>query len=526
MKHMKKVLAFAMALMMLMSLALTVSAADDSYTIKLSGSATKPTEGHTYTVYQIFTGTLSLVEGQKILSDVVYGANYTPGETQVGDDVPDSELEAITDARAFADKLVSEDLLEGTYGVLNEGNAWTLEEVPAGYYLIVDTTEVLPEGHTRSQYIVQVVDDITMKPKGGVVDVIKKVKDINDSEDAEIGDNAWTDTADHDIGDIVPYEIKSNISEIADFATYKVAYNDVMSKGLTYNNDAKITMTYNVVGGETKEIDVTDAFTITSKDYDGTDEKYQGGKVYTFACEDLKALVAEEGNLVNATITIDYTCTLNSDAQVGAAGNPNKVNLEYTREYDEEEPGVTPWDVNIVFTYRVDVNKVDSEGKPLTGAEFRLEKFVADENGTEEHNGVKGNWEPLELAVSEDGTKFSFKGLDDGYYRITETVAPEGYNKIDVIYFTVSADHTVDPEELQLIDLQATQSDADKETGAAAEFTVELEAGALETDIVNEAGVELPSTGGIGTTIFYIVGGLLAAAAVVLLVTKKRMAAK
>ena len=92
-----------------------------------------------------------------------------------------------------------------------------------------------------------------------------------------------------------------------------------------------------------------------------------------------------------------------------------------------------------------------------------------------------------------------------------------------MIYFTVSADHTVDPEELQLIDLQATQSDADKETGAAAEFTVELEAGALETDIVNEAGVELPSTGGIGTTIFYVVDSIMVVAAGVLLVTKKRM---
>lgn len=509
MKNTKKALGIILAIVMLFAMSIPTFA----HTIKITGTTASPTDGHTYTVYQLFTGEISQnEEGENVLINVEYGRNYTPDGHKVGDAVTKADLDQINDANAFAKTLYEGDLLTGTYATLNAANDWTEANAPAGYYLIVDTTDPLPEGHTRSAYIVEVVEDVDIAPKSSTTTVIKKVKDINDSKDSDISDNEWTDTADHDIGDVVPFQVKANFSDLSEYDSYYAIITDTMSKGLTYNNDAVITMTYTVKGAEasaTKTLDITPVVT----DYvaEDADDKYAGGKVITITIEDLKALV--EGDLVSASITVDYTATLNENAVIGAAGNPNKVNLTYDREPDQDGGGhTTPDDVNVVFTFKANVNKVDEQNKPLTGAEFKLEKKLAD-----------GSWKTIQTVKNDEGTVFSFLGLDDGDYRITETVAPSGYNKIDAIYFTVSAEHTVDPANLELTSLEATQSESDLESGAAASFDVTLKDGEVSTDIVNKAGVELPETGGIGTTIFYIAGAILVLAAVVFLVTRKRM---
>ena len=533
MKNMKKLASLLLALVMVFALATTALAVDETYTLKLTGTTASPTAGHTFTVYQIFTG--DLYEG--VLSNVKYGANYTPGSTTTNDPVPEADLKAITDARVFADSLVNGNLLEGTFGTLNEGNNWTLDNVPAGYYLIVDTTETLPEYDTRSSYIVQVVDDVTMAPKNSTSSFEKKVKDINDSEDTGIEDNAWQDSADHDIGDTVPYQIKASFTDLAEFDAYEVSFEDIMSKGLTYDENAVITMQYTVLKEDgttaTATKDVTTSFNGTETTYAGAgaDDKYAGGTALTFTNGNIKALVASEGNLVSANFTVDYTCTLNAEAVIGETGNPNKARMIFDREPDSDGKGTTPWDVNIVFTFKTDVNKVDPELKPLAGAEFKLEKFIASETGSTTYKGVLGDWSTLTLVKNTEGTVFSFTGLDDGYYRISETKAPDGYNAIDPIYFTVTAEHDVLADDPKLTDLQATvvkddgtaYTEEEIADGMIATFTVTKSTGELDTDIVNKAGTLLPETGGIGTTIFYIVGGVLVLAAIVLLVTKKRM---
>lgn len=524
MKNLKKMVVWVLALIMVFSMMGTAFAEETkSYTIKLIGTDESPTAGHTYTVYQIFTGDVNEEEAGDRLSNVKYGVNYTPGTVNAGDAVPQEELDNITNAQTWAEELMSNNraALEGTYGVLNEENGWSLD-VSGGYYLIVDETDPLPEGHNRSAYIVEVAADVEMAPKSGVITFEKKVKDINDSEDASIDDNAWTDTADHDIGDVIPYKLTSTITGLEDFETYPVKIVDTMSKGLTYNNDAVITVKVN---GSTTEEDVTAKFTITSADYTGTDAKYVDGKVWTFECDDIKS-VLQDVNMQSVVITIEYTCTLNENAVIGEAGNPNKA-LEYYREPDSDEWHTTPEDVNIVFTFKTEVNKVDENEKPLTGAEFTLEKFVTKEDGS-------GEWVAIDVVKNDDGTVFTFKGLDDGKYRITETVTPAGYNSIDPIYFTVTAEHTVDPANLELKSLNATAvkqdgtdyTDAEKASGNIAAFEVvkvDDKIDKISTTVVNKPGSLLPETGGIGTTIFYVAGSVLVLSAVVLLVTKKRM---
>ena len=121
---------------------------------------------------------------------------------------------------------------------------------------------------------------------------------------------------------------------------------------------------------------------------------------------------------------------------------------------------------------------------------------------------------------TEPDTIFTFSGLDDGYYRLTETKAPEGYNKLESpIEFTISATHDENSSDPKLTDLTGNV------TSGEATFTSSLTGetdGSLTTNVVNKSGTQLPSTGGIGTTIFYVVGGILMVGAAILLITKKR----
>ena len=199
----------------------------------------------------------------------------------------------------------------------------------------------------------------------------------------------------------------------------------------------------------------------------------------------------------------------------------NKAYAEFSNSPDDEQRGRSEEDTVIVFTYKVTVNKKDGDLKPLPGATFTLEKFVADETGAFDNGGINGNWVALSTVETTPETTFTFRGLDDGYYRLTETEAPEGYNAIDPVYFTVTAEHDL---------VWSTQPRTDVLTNLTGnlvsgeiEFTHDKVAGNIGTDVINEKGIVLPETGGIGTTIFYIVGALLVVGAAIVLITKKRM---
>ena len=153
------------------------------------------------------------------------------------------------------------------------------------------------------------------------------------------------------------------------------------------------------------------------------------------------------------------------------------------------------------------VNKVDGEGAPLTGAEFTLEKY----------NKETGEWEAITAVKNDEGTTFTFSGLDDGKYRLTETKTPAGYNSIAPIEFTITAEHDV------LADDPALTSLSGNATTGEITFTSSTAEGSLSTNVVNKAGSTLPETGGIGTTIFYVLGAVLVVGAGVVLVIKKRM---
>ena len=512
MKNIKKLASLLLALVMALSLAVTAFADESTtYSITINNS----TAGHTYEAYQIFTGDLATNEaGNKVLSNIVWGSGVSEaGQTALGDAAAKTEtLKTEADAKAFA-KAVAPYLTTaaGSANTVTDGK-YVISGLAAGYYLVKDQDGSLTgDNDSYTEYIIQVVGNVTATPKSDVPEVQKKVKDINDSTDTTKTD--WQDSADYDIGDSIPFQLKATLADnVSSYTTYKVVFHDTLSKGLTYNKDAKVY----IDGTE------TNGFTVTATvNADGT-------TTLTVSCDDVKAL-----NAVNSSaITVEYTAKLNENAVLGSAGNPNEVYLEYSNnpnksEAGSNETGETPKDVVIVFTYKTIINKVDSENKPLTGAAFKLEKLIKGKDG------AAGTWTTVkEFTVDETTTSFTFSGLDDGQYKLTETKTPAGYNTIDPIYFVIEATHgeTADVPTLKTLNAYLTDANGNKQTemkdGESVNIdlgTVDLTAGSITTTVVNKSGSELPSTGGIGTTIFYVLGGVLVLAAVVLLVTKKRM---
>lgn len=509
MKKMKKMTSLLLAFVLALSMVSTAFAAEDGFTIKLTGTDAAPTADHTYTVYQIFTGDLH----GSVLSNVEYGVSY--GEE--GEEVPDSVLEAITDADAFAKALKESDLV-AAYGQLNQANDWTLTGVPAGYYLIKDTTATLPDGHERSRYIVKVVGDVDIAPKAGVLSVVKKVDDKNDTTGLE-DEIVWHDSADHDILDMVDFKITTTLPEdLLEYEEYELILHDTESEGLTFDastvkvyvDDNLITTGYEVVQGEGKDHNTC---------------------TFEVKFADITALTGIQNGSV---IDVKYQSQLNENAVIGSLGNPNTVYGEYSNSYYPNDNGRTPNDTVIVFTYKVNVDKVTKAGDPLEGAEFTLYKEVP--QGTA--NAVKGSVIKEGFAnnvkanaidddkyyiiitktqAESDGDTFGFKGIDDGTYVLVETTIPDGYNAWDAEEFTVTAAHDEESDAPKLTELTG----GDLLTGLV--DTEGAYTGVLDADIENNEGATLPTTGGMGTTLFYVIGTILVIGAGVLLITKKRM---
>lgn len=517
---MKKIFALLLAVALLCSVAVVAFAAG-SYTITITAQGTE----HIYEAYQIFAGTLS-DDGK--LGNIVWGngVNSTELLTALQADTTFGEtFDKCTDAASVAEKLNeikdNEDLVKHfadvvgkkgnlsetkTTSVAKEGNAntYTITVTEAGYYFIKDKDKSQPDHDAYTEFVLKVVKDVDVTAKMDVPEIEKKIEDTNDTTGVT---SNWQDSADHDIGDIIRYQITATLAgNVSAYDTYMVKITDTMSKGLTYNDNEDVTVTIDGV-------DKTENFTITPVES-------EDGTVLTIYCADVKAWGARN----DSVIVVNYTCTLNENAVIGAEGNPNTVNMEYSNNPNTQQggegkdTGKTPDDTVIAFTYKVIVKKVDESGESLTGAAFKLEKLTLGEavEGAE----PEATWELVkEFELKEEGqTVFDFVGLDDGKYRLTETVTPNGYNTIDPIEFTVTADHDI------LSDSPALNSLTGDAVTGEIEFTPD--GGTLSTTVVNNSGTILPGTGGMGTTLFYILGGILLLGAVVVLVSKKRVDAE
>lgn len=463
----------------------------NQYTISVPAGSS-----HTYKVYQIFTGDYSAGK----LSNVKWGQNSKNRgdgvnvDTKVAQSVLD-ELAAVNTTEATdADKLAVikkyADLDSKEVATVTHSSSAT---VAPGYYLFKDTTATAE----NEVYITEVVGNVTIKAKNSNVPGFeKKLKDKNDTTDNDFG--GWQDVADHDIGDAIPFKLEGTVpADYTEYTSYYFAFHDEEESGLTFNS--------NSIKVYVDDVEIKTGFEVKTPTTDGC-----SFEVVFSNLKDINAVHA------GSKIRVEYTSTLNANAVIGGDGNLNKAQLEYSNNpRDTNSKDKTVWDNVVVFTYQVVVNKYANsveENNKLAGAEFTLTKKLKD-----------GTTKNIAVVKSETGVQFTFKGLDDGEYTLTETVTPEGYNTIDPITFNVSANHEITWDGTGNRNTLLKSLTGSKVTG---EITFAENAnvnGSLVTDIINKSGTVLPSTGGMGTTVFYVVGGGLMAVAVVLLVTKKRM---
>lgn len=456
---MKKTLAIVLALVMILSLA-TTAFADETYSITINNE----TSGYTYVTYQIFAGDYS--EG--VLSNIVWGSGVsnegrTALQTKYGVNSAAELAEKLTEDNAaeFA-KDVSAYLTDVLTELAYSEGKYSATLAAAGYYLVKNT--VIPEGGAYTSYILKVVGAASANHKGNVP-----------TSEKELANTATS----YDIGSSIGYVLTGTLpSNYNEYTTYNYKFTDTMSKGLTYNNDAKV---WAVNDGTKTEI--TTNFTITPTVDDET-----GVTTLVVNCDNLKAIdVIGSGT----EIVVEYSATLNEDALTVDKIN-NTANLEYSNNPYDEGTGTTTTDDVEVYTFTITIDKVDGSdsSKKLEGAEFVLKN----ESGkyyfwNDEDNKVE--WVDTEAAatklVTDENGAASTKGIAAGNYTLVEIKAPAGYNLL-----------------AEGVNVEITNADVSEQ-------------------VQNNSGSTLPSTGGIGTTLFYIFGGILVVGAVVLLVTKKRM---
>lgn len=542
---MKKALSLVLAILMVAMMAVTASAA----TVTVTGEDQKD---HTFVAYKVFSATVTTDEnGKTTLADVEWGNGIN--DEGFLNDLKTSDIFKVNDENAFAPCETAADVagVLANYGTdsdeakafaklayknktytYTELTAETETEIATGYYLIVDMTELDGENAAANAALLQVVGDITINVKTDKPSVEKKVYE----EDYKATDDGYgygyNDVADYDMNDAVKFQLYSKVPDMTYFDTYTMIFHDTMAPGLTLKEDTiKVT-----VGGDIPL--TTDEYIVNTNP--------GNGESFTVQIKDLKSVknVAKDQKII-----VYYEATLNQDAVVGLDGNENKVYLEYSNVPDKsgegdtdtstgKNLGKTPEDKVIVFTYALQVTKVEKDTTTtLENAKFTLSKVV---DGTTYYavvtDGKISDWPETEddatvLTTGADGI-ITVTGIDDdGTYYLTETVAPTGYNKLKnpvtiVLKATTANGQTwTTKADEALTALNASVDGKDITTsleGGSTELVNFISDATAKVTIENSKGSGLPETGGIGTTVFYVVGGLLMLVAVVVLVARKK----
>lgn len=386
----------------------------------------------------------------------------------------------------------------------------------AGYYLIVDTTPFSPGDsyHSYNSFLLMVTKtnwNVTITPKAEKPTVEKEVFDNFDNQDGT-STGGFGSSADHAINEKFQFKLTATLPASTDHAydyydTYAVCFKDTLSEGITYDGPDSVVI---------KSNNNTHDTTIDPLKYTIDTKNLENQNYFEVNIHDVKACAKDAGFDLNdgATITFTYTAHLNEKAYVnigsGSTENKNSVQLKYSNNPRPGDYwGTTPKSEVYVFTYQLNNTKRQNteDGPVLEGAGFRLYSDEACNDAQEiklKKNTTDGTYSPYfgtdagDEMISDNKGQFNVKGLDAGTYYLRETKTPDGYSACADKKIVISATH--DGNNVSL-------------------------SGNLSTTIINKktGGITLPSTGGIGTTLFYVVGGGLMVAAIVLLVTKKRM---
>ncbi len=507
----KEIVTLGLAVVTTLSMGIVASAAD----VTIKG----PKNGHTYEVYQIFTGD---VDSTNKLSNAKYGtvAKLT-GSEKVGDAVPSETLNNLAGvASASSDrakleeilKYVDESKLDGTTDNLAATitNDKFTATVPSGYYLIKDKENSILDNNNKAEaytlYLVAVAGTtITISPKSDVPTVEKYVKE--DSTDT------WGKDADAELNQKVEFKLTGTLpTDYANYEYYTYEFEDTFT-GMDFDSTS-VKVTIDSEDGT----DITSAFTVDTS---------VTGKV-TITCTNLKDNAATTGLTKDNKIIVTYKASLNDAAVIGNPGNPNKVDLVYSNNPNVKADGTknttdkTPEDKVVVFTYEIDVNKYDSNtNTQLADAEFVLinsagkyAKLDANNKVTEWVASYEGVTECVLTSSATEAIKII--GLDaKDEYKLKEIKAPTGGYQQLTKDITIKIDATI-------TDAAITAITATVDTPASLEST-DYTNGKVTVKVPNTKKSNLPTTGGMGTKMFYIGGAVLMAVAAIALVVKKKL---
>ena len=503
MKRVKRVLALLAAFALVLAMAVPALADGAKYKITIKNSV------GTYEAYQIFKGDLA----GNVLSNIEWGTGVTEaGKTAFGR-VTAAEVAKTLDNETAAKAFATE--ISKYLGTAAGKGTDEITGLSAGYYLIKNESVNPNEAYT--DFILQVVNNVEITPKGQKPTLEKQIRHNESGNWGVVGDNQ--------IGDTVEFRTITTVPNTTGYTKYDYEIFDEMSIGLTSNVTASSVITIKI---DVREELGRDYYTVT---VDSTNANNFSVKVDILKA--IKEGKIEEGN----SLYTYYTGVLNEDANVYDKGKQqNTAYLQYSNNpHDNNTKGETPHVTVYDWTFKMNVQKIDGadKEKELKDAKFVLSKSGTVDLGMIDENGTPAKTEKLIKLVCDSENKtyrvatasdenttenttyvmtagnITIKGLDDAEdYYLYETKAPAGYNRL------------TEPVKFRI---NATYNSADSCPDVLTKVGDEAAVTGLKVSVENNAGTTLPSTGGMGTTVFYVVGGGLMAVAVVLLVTKKRM---